>query len=82
MTDQVDEFRNTAAQCLALAQITTDLHTRAALMLIAQRLHDLATNRPPPDLDAASDEFHAAPRSPQPVTLQQQQEQPKNKEEE
>jgi hypothetical protein len=85
VTDQAEEFRRTAAQCLALAQITTDLHTRAALTLIAQRLHDLATHRSPVDFDAMAQGFNeqqttAGSDSEQPATQQQQQIQPKKEE--
>jgi hypothetical protein len=49
MADRGNEFRAAAAQCLALAQSTTDPTTRAALIGMAQRFHDRA-NRPPVDL--------------------------------
>jgi hypothetical protein len=46
MADRTDELRATAAQCLALAQSTTDPQTRAALLIMAQKLNDMASNRP------------------------------------
>jgi hypothetical protein len=47
MTDRGGEFRAAAAQCLALAQTTTDPSTRAALINMAQRFYERA-NRPSP----------------------------------
>ena len=79
MTDRAEELRRTAARCLVLAQKTSDPPTRAALTLIAERLYDLATNRPLLDFDAmvkgyndrqASGSAHA------PSVQQQQQSQP------
>ena len=79
MTDHAREFRRTAAECLALARTTTDPNTRAALIIMAQRLHDLATP-PPIDFDAIvqgfNDQQMTASRS-KPVMQQQQQAQPK-----
>ncbi len=46
MADRTDELRSTAAQCLALAQSTTDPQTRAALLIMAQKLNDMASHRP------------------------------------
>jgi hypothetical protein len=46
MADRIDQLRATAAQCLSLAQSTTDPQTRAALLIMAQRLNDMASNRP------------------------------------
>jgi hypothetical protein len=46
MADRTDELRATAAQCLALAQSTIDPQTRAALLIMAQKLNDMASNRP------------------------------------
>lgn len=82
MTDLAGEFRRTAAECFALAQTTTDPNTRAALIILAQRLHDLAT---PPPIDFATivqgfnDQQMVAAR-PKPVMQQQQQAQPKTEE--
>src|SRR5262249_16836961 len=45
MADRKDELKETAAQCLALAYSTTDPHTRAALLTMAQKLNDGATRR-------------------------------------
>jgi hypothetical protein len=42
MTERSEDFRLTAAQCLALAQTTTDPSTRAGLVTMARQLHDLA----------------------------------------
>jgi len=42
MTERSEDFHLTAAQCLALAQTTTDPSTRAGLITMAQQLHDLA----------------------------------------
>jgi hypothetical protein len=75
-----EELRATAAQCLALAQSTTDPQVRVALTTMAQKLHDMASNRPE-DFEAAQREFNAQqmmPR-PQPTMQQQQQVQPKKK---
>ena len=78
MADRGDEFRATAAQCLALAQIATDWSTRAALISIAQRFHDHA-NRPMVDLDSLLQGFNDQQMA-QPVAQQQQQIQPKKDE--
>ena len=88
MTDHVGELRRTAAECLALAQTTTDPNTRAALIIIAQRLHDLASPAPI-DFDAIVQVFNdqqmaQGGRNPgrNPVMQQQQQAQPKKNEDE
>jgi hypothetical protein len=79
MADRKDELKETAAHCLALAHSTTDPHTRAALLTMAQKLHDGATRRV--DDEAVQREFNdrqMLPQSPQPPALQQQQQiQPK-----
>jgi hypothetical protein len=86
MADRTDELRATAAQCLALAQSTTDPQTRAALLIMAQKLNDMASNRPA-SLDMAQREFNERqmlppqPAQPQPPMQQQQQIQPEKKEE-
>jgi hypothetical protein len=83
MADRKDELKETAAQCLALAYSTTDPHTRAALLTMAQKLNDRPTRRVD-DYEAAQREFNdrqmlpQSPQSPQPPALQQQQQiQPK-----
>jgi hypothetical protein len=38
MADRADELKETAAQCLALAHTTTDPQTRAALLIMAEKL--------------------------------------------
>jgi len=45
MTDRTEELRETAAQCVALAQSTTDPAVRAALIIMAQKLCDVANHR-------------------------------------
>jgi hypothetical protein len=45
MTDRTEELRETAAQCVALAQSTTDPKVRAALTIMAQKLYDVANYR-------------------------------------
>jgi hypothetical protein len=78
MADRGDEFRAAAAQCLALAQTSTDPNTRVALIGMAQRFHDRA-NRPPVDLDPILQGFDHQ-QTPKPVAQQQQQVQPKKAE--
>jgi hypothetical protein len=80
MADRIDELRGTAAQCLALAQATTDPKTRTALIVMAQKLYDMASGRPG-DFESAQREFNdrqMLPRlvrqtTPQPTMQQQQQ---------
>jgi hypothetical protein len=82
MTDHVGELRRTAAECLALAQTTTDPNTRAALIIMAQRLHDLASPAPI-DFDAIVQGFNDQQMTRggrNPVMQQQQQAQPKKNE--
>ena len=45
MTDRTEELRETAAQCVALAQSTTDPAVRAALTIMAQKLYDVVNYR-------------------------------------
>jgi hypothetical protein len=45
MTDRTEELRETAAQCMVLAQSTTDPKVRAALTIMAQKLCDVANYR-------------------------------------
>jgi hypothetical protein len=77
MADRTEELRGTAAQCLALAQSTSDPRTRAAPITMAQKLHEMANDRP--------GEFEAGQMLPrqtrQPQPQQQQQVQPQKKEE-
>jgi len=85
MADRAEELRGTAAQCLALAQSTTDPQTRAALLIIAQKLYDMASDRPG-DYEAAQREFNNRQMLPQqmmqphPTMQQQLQIQPKEEE--
>jgi hypothetical protein len=82
MADRTDELRGTAAECLGLAQSTTDPQTRAALLIMAQKLNDMASNRPT-SFEMAQREFNERqmlppqPVQPQPAMQQQQQIQPK-----
>jgi hypothetical protein len=85
MAERTEELRGTAAQCLALAQSISDPRTRAALITMAQKLHEMANDRPG-EFEAAQHEFndgHMLPRQtrqpPQPAQ-QQQQIQPQKKE--
>jgi len=55
MADRIDELRATAAQCLALSRSTIDPQTRTALLLMAQKLYDLASE--------ATRDFEAACKS-------------------
>jgi hypothetical protein len=83
VADRTQELRNTAAQCLALAQSTTDPKMRAALTIMAQKLHDMTIDRKA-GYEAAQREFNDQQmmpqlplERPQPATQQQQQIQPK-----
>jgi hypothetical protein len=78
MADRRDELKETAAQCLALAHSTTDPHTRAALLTMAQKLYDRASKRVD-NYAAAQREFNDRQMLPQPAAQQQQQIQPKKK---
>jgi hypothetical protein len=86
MADRIDELRAIAAQCLALSRSTLDPQTRTALLLMAQKLYDLASERPG-DFEAVLQEFNDQQMLPQPQkpqlqpTMQQQQQiQPKKEE--
>jgi hypothetical protein len=83
MADRTEELRATAGQCLALAQSTTEPRTRTALLIMAQKLYDIASDRPG-DFEAAQREFNdrqMLPRRPlEPQMQQQQQTQPKKEE--
>ena len=57
MADRKDELKETAAQCLALAHSTTDPHTRAALLTMAQKLYHRAS-KPADDYEAVQREFN------------------------
>jgi hypothetical protein len=74
MADRRDELKETAAQCLALAHSTTDPHTRAALLTMAQKLYDRATKRVD-DYEAAQREFNDRQMLPKSAAQQQQQQQ-------
>jgi hypothetical protein len=69
---------------LALAQSTTDPQTRAALLIMAQKLNDMANHRPR-SFEMAQREFNEQqmlppqPAQPQPPMQQQQQIQPEKK---
>ena len=83
MADRTEELRGTAAQCLALARSTPDPRTRAALITMAQKLHEMANDRPG-EFEAAQ-QFSNGQMLPrqtrQPQPQQQQQIQPQKKEE-
>ena len=86
MADRADELRDTAAQCLALVQSTTDPQIRAALLIMAQKLNDIGSGRPA-NFDMAQQEFNERQMlpqrqqpQPQPTMQYQQQIQPKKEE--
>jgi hypothetical protein len=85
MANRTEELRATAAQCLVLAQSTIDSQTRAALLIMAQKLNDMASSRPA-NFEMAQREFNnqqmlpPQPVQPQPAMQQQQQIQPKKAE--
>jgi hypothetical protein len=74
MADRRDELKETAAQCLALAHSTTDPHTRAALLTMAQKLYDRGSKRVD-DYEAAQREFNDRQMLPKSAAQQQQQQQ-------
>ena len=80
MADRADELKETAAQCLALAHTTTDSQTRAALLTMAQKLYERA-NRPPANYESAQRAFNDEQMLPRAPMQQQQQTQPKKKDE-
>jgi len=80
MPDQSDQFRKAAADCVRLARRTTDLRTRASLLVMAQRWYDMA-NGPSTNFDAVQRAFNEAQMAPRPVMQQQQQVQPKKEQE-
>ena len=79
--DRPEELRRTAAECLALAQATTDPDARTALILMAERLYDTAS-RATVDFDSLVQDFNDDQMTPssgsRPVMQQQQQVQPRN----
>jgi len=79
MADRKDELKETAAQCLALAHSTSDPHTRAALLTMAQKLYDRASKRAD-DYEAAQRVFNDRQMLPKSAAQQQQQIQPKKDE--
>jgi hypothetical protein len=79
MADRKDELKETAAQCLALAHSTSDPHTRAALLTMAQKLYDRASKRVD-DYEAAQRVFNDRQMLPKSAAQQQQQIQPKKDE--
>jgi hypothetical protein len=81
-----EELRTTAAQCLALARSATDPRKRLTLTGMAQKLYEMAGD-PAGDFERAQHEFNDRQMlplrsvQPQPTMQQQQQIQPKKKEE-
>jgi len=64
MADRTDELRRTAAQCLALSRSTIDPQTRVALLVMAQKLYDRASDHPG-DFEAVLQEFNDQQMLPQ-----------------
>jgi hypothetical protein len=81
MPDRSNEFRQAAAECIALARTTTDPATRATLLTMAQRWLTVA-NGSATNFDAIVRDFNDRQMSdaPKPVMQQQQQIQPKRDE--
>jgi hypothetical protein len=81
MANRTEGLRGTAAQCLALARSTPDPRTRAALITMAQKLHEMAIDRPG-EFEAAQ-QFNNGQMLPRQTRQpqQQQQIQPQKKEE-
>jgi hypothetical protein len=80
MPDRSDEFRKSAADCVALARATDDHATRVSLLTMAQKWYDLASG-PAIEFDIILREFNNHQMGkPMPVTQQQQQIQPKKDE--
>jgi hypothetical protein len=82
-----EELRATAAQCLALSRSIIDPQMRTALLTMAQKLYDMASDDPRA-FAAILQEFNdqqmlppGAKAQPQPTMQQQQQIQPKKEEE-
>lgn len=84
MSDESDEFRRRAADCLALARATSDPYTRLSLVTMAQRLHTMAHGSAA-EFDAILRNFNddqlMRPRDGKPVMQQQQQIQSKKDDE-
>jgi hypothetical protein len=57
MSDRSDEYRNAAAECIAMARNSTDPDTRLQLLTMAQKWLDLA-NGPQLDFDAILKAFN------------------------
>lgn len=72
-----DDYRHNAANCLAVAEQTTDAGARAMLIIMARAWHALADQA---DRNSKSDLVYETPppQPPQPVAQQQQQLQPDN----
>jgi hypothetical protein len=86
MADCIDELRTAAAECLALSRSTIDPQTRTALLLMAQKLYDMASERPG-DFEVVLQEFNDQQmlpqgQKPQPQPTMQQQQQIQAKKEE
>jgi hypothetical protein len=79
MADRPEELKETAAQCLALAQSTADPRTRAALLTMALKLYERAT-KSADGYEAAQREFNDRQMLPRSGMQQQQQTQPKKEE--
>jgi hypothetical protein len=84
MSDESEEFRRRAADCLALARATSDPYTRLSLLTMAQRLHTMAHGSAA-EFDAILRNFNddqlMRPRDGKPVMQQQQQIQSKKDDE-
>ncbi len=78
MPDRSDEFRKSAANCVAMARGTTDPAMRAMLLTMAQRWYDMA-NRPATEFHKLLRDFNDRQmnETSKPVMQQQQQIQPK-----
>ena len=76
-----EDYRHHAAECLRLAERTTDLAARVALLDMARAWHSLADQA---DRNSRADLVYETPPSPpgqqQPVAMQQQQQQQPDKE--
>jgi hypothetical protein len=85
VADHTEELRATAAQCLSLSRSTTDPRTRTNLLIMAQKLYDMASDQPG-DFEKVQQEFNDQQMLPPPrlypqSTMQQQQQiQPKKQE--
>ena len=76
-----EDYRHHAAECLRVAERTTDLTARVALLDMARAWHSLADQA---DRNSRADLVYETPPSPpgqqQPVAMQQQQQQQPDKE--